>query len=192
MSGPCGASLSSGRSCQRETWWPGGRCSQHGYGASTIEEWVVGLAIADNLPQHLHLRVNASGLQDGIHWEIDPTDLEQPIVIDVSLSNRRNQFWRLDMSVEDAAVLADKLEERGTCETDNAYSPVHYFLPQLRRAITKAAREIVQRQGGTGAEEIAMALRNRGFHAVAADDFVVLPTSSAREIIRQLAAQEWP
>lgn len=193
----CGNLLPSGRTCRRQPWWPGGRCPQCGYGAATVEEWVWGLAKADNAPYETQLTSDAYVLVDDFGrgsrcslGSVEPGESARVVICFSLWKSRHKMAWRKDTSVEEAAVLVDKIEAHGICDANDNTSPLRWFLPRLREVVVKATREMLRLAGTAGqADNVARSLRGLGFDALAADDVVVLPIASARQLLARLTEQ---
>lgn len=175
----CGEQLKT-TTCSRSAWWPGGKCPQHGYGATTFEEWARGLAAREEGPRDVALSVRA-----GERW--DYAEEGEAIVsehfIVWSVGGWSGRTWKYyargSLTADETAVLADKLAAEGALDDDQ--------MGMVWSAIADVLRKHMRERGDVArADAAAQALRNVGLTAMAVDNYVVLPLADAEALTAKL------
>lgn len=165
----CGEQLKT-TTCSRSAWWPGGKCPQHGYGATTFEEWARGMAAAEAAPDGAKLFVSTSHDADNgvsIIWHVAGW-----------VSRKWKQYAHGTLTIEEASTVGDQLAAEGVLD--------EHEHAMVGNAIAIVLREQLRLRGDTArADAVALALRKLGLTASAVDNYVVLPLADAEALVAQ-------
>ncbi|MCK9513056.1 MAG: hypothetical protein M0R28_17770 [Pigmentiphaga sp.] len=174
----CGEPLKT-KTCSRSAWWPGGRCPQHGYGASTFSDWVRGLDRREAGPGTVELFVRFVDR----HWG-DGDHCGPAITWDVSSLSGLRWVRHVGGVITPAELMvaADQLSEEGVLSS--------LLATRVHKAIADALRYQMALDGTAArVAEVAAGLRDHDLAAMACDGYVFLTLADAELLLERLSAR---